>query len=132
MSDSFLRKKFIFNEVIDSEYLFSLYEDDFGYIEEIFKTTLDQLTVIVRELPGVYAARNATGLRKLVHKIKPAFGFTGFLETEKACQQFEDHCNDNIGADDLAVLYVPFSARLTESMEVMQKQYDQLKEFNKS
>ena len=132
MKDPFLRNKFIFNQNIDSEFLFSLYEDDFLYIEEIFKTTLDQLNTEVNELPGAFGGNDISTVRRIVHKIKPAFGFTGFLETEKACKEFEDACTEGIQANDRAGLYHPLSTLLTESMSIMQNQYDQLKEFNKT
>ena len=131
MRDPFLHKKFIFNDNIDSEFLFSLYEDDFLYIEEIFKTTLDQLNTEVNEVSVAFAGKNVGELRRIVHKIKPAFGFTGFLNTEKSCKEFEDACTERIQADELASLYHPFWALLVDTMNAMQKQYDQLKEFNK-
>jgi len=130
MKDSFLHKKFIFNDNIDSEFLFSLYEDDFLYIEEIFKSTLDQLIGVVSEVPETFNNNDIGGLRRIIHKIKPAFGFTGFLKTEKACKEFEDACMEKMKAGDLATLYHPLWALLVGSMDIMQKQYDQLKEFN--
>ncbi len=131
MKDSFSHKKFIFNDKIDSEFLFSLYDDDFMYMEEIYKTTLDQLIAVVTEVPVAFEERNVGELRRIVHKIKPAFGFTGFLNTEKACKHFEDVCTDDIKPDELVRLYDPFWALLVDSMDKMQQQYDQLKEFNK-
>jgi chemotaxis protein histidine kinase CheA len=131
MTDRFSHKKFIFNDKIDSDFLFSLYEDDFMYMEEIFKTTLDQLNTVVTEVPAAFTAKNVVELRRIVHKIKPAFGFTGFLQTEKACKDFEDACTETINADKLAGLYQPFWSLLTDSMDTMKLQYDQLKDFNK-
>lgn len=130
MNDPFLHKKFIFNEKIDRQYLFSLYEDDLGYIEEIFKTTLDQLNTIFSELPGTFTPGDKETLRRNIHKIKPAFGFTGFLGTEKACKEFEDACVDQALSDSLAAKYQALWSILKDSMVRMQKQYDQLKEFN--
>ena len=130
MSDPFLHKKFIFNEKIDREYLFSLYEDDLGYIEEIFKTTLDQLNTVFFELPVTLTAGDKESVRRIIHKIKPAFGFTGFLGTEKVCKDFEDACLDQASSDRLAAKYHTLWSILKESMERMQKQYDHLKEFN--
>ena len=130
MNDPFLHKKFIFNEKIDREYLFSLYEDDLGYIEEIFKTTLDQLNTVFSELPVTVTAGDKESVRRIIHKIKPAFGFTGFLGTEKACKDFEDACLDQASSDGLAAEYHTLCTILKESMERMQKQFDHLKEFN--
>jgi HPt (histidine-containing phosphotransfer) domain-containing protein len=130
MNDNFLRKKFVFNDKIDSEYLFSLYEDDFLYIEEIFKTTLDQLNTVVPEVQVAFNSGDINGLKRLVHKIKPAFGFTGLLETEQACKEFEDACTELTKSNDVAAEYHRLWALLNESMVIMQNQYAQLKESN--
>jgi len=130
MKDPVLHKKFIFNDNIDSSFLFSLYEDDFQYMEEIFKTTLDQLD---QEIPGISTAFNdkdITGLQKIVHKIKPAFGFTGFLSTELACKEFEDACIEVSRIDELAPLFHSLWTLLLKSIDIMHQQYDLLKEFN--
>jgi hypothetical protein len=130
MNDPFLHKKFIFNEKIDRQYLFSLYEDDLSYIEEIFKTTLDQLNTVFIELPGTFKAGEKETIRKIIHKIKPAFGFTGFIGTEKACKEFEDDCLNETSNDSLAENYHSLWSILKDTLIRMQKQYDQLKEFN--
>ena len=41
MTNGDFSNKFIFNEKIDSDYIYSMYADDYGYIEEIFGTTLE-------------------------------------------------------------------------------------------
>jgi HPt (histidine-containing phosphotransfer) domain-containing protein len=130
MTDPYLHKNFIFNEKIDREFLFSLYEDDLLYIEEIFKTTLDQLSTVVPDIQATYNDNDVSQLKKLVHKIKPAFGFTGFLDTEKACKVFEDACHEGVNAVELSGLYHPLWKLLVDSMDGMQKQYEKLKEFN--
>lgn len=131
MHEPFSRKKFIFNSKIDSNYLFSLYEDDYAYVEEIFKTTLDQLNTVVPEIPRAFANNDILEVRKSVHKIKPAFGFTGFLETEKCCKDFEDACTEQRTSEDLTALYNRFWLVLSDTMRLMHNQYDQLKEYNK-
>lgn len=130
MREPISRKKFIFNENIDQDFLFSMYEDDLQYVEEIFKTTLDQLNTVVNDVPVAYDGKKVTDLKKIVHKIKPAFGFTGFLKTERACQEFEDACSEGIAVERLEKLYQPFWTLLVHSMEIMNNQHDQLKEFN--
>ena len=132
MQDPFLHKKFIFNDNIDSEFLFSLYEDDLLYIEEIFKTTLEQVKPIVQEIPGAFAKRDLENVKKMVHKIKPAFGFTGFVRTERACKEFESACVESMPPEKLATLFNDLLPLLESSMHIMQKEYDLLKEFNNS
>lgn len=130
MKDQFLHKKFIFNDKIDSNFLFSLYEDDFIYIEEIFKTTLDQLNPLMADIPKAFDNHDTRNLKRVIHKIKPAFGFTGFLDTEQACKEFEDACTDSITVDALASLYKPLWKAISESRNLMEHQHQQLKEFN--
>lgn len=130
MRDPLLPKKFIFNDNIDTEFLFSLYEDDFLYIEEIFRTTINQVKTVIDEIPGAFASKDIEKLRRMVHKIKPAFGFTGFLRMEKACKEFEDSCANGIEPDYLATIYHRLWSSLMSTMDVMQNEYDQLKEFN--
>jgi chemotaxis protein histidine kinase CheA len=130
MEDQFLHKKFIFNDKIDSAFLNSLYEDDFVYIEEIFKTTLDQLNPLMSEIPIVFNNNDTKTLKRIIHKIKPAFGFTGFLVTETACKEFEDSCSESTNSNDLASLYNPLMTLMAESRDIMEQQYEQIKEFN--
>lgn len=131
MKDQFLHKKLIFNSNIDESYLYSLYEEDFPYIEEIFKTTLDQLSPTMTEIPVAFNKGERETLRRIIHKIKPAFGFTGFLATEKACKEFEDICVESTDATKLAASYEPLWKLISESRDIMEKQYNQLKEFNR-
>lgn len=130
MKDQFLHKKFIFSGKIDSSFLYSLYEDDYIYMEEIFKTTLDELNPLMVDIPTAFNNQDTPGLKRIIHKIKPAFGFTGFLSTEKACKEFEDACFESITIDDLASLYNPLWQTLSESRNLMEHQYQKLKEFN--
>jgi HPt (histidine-containing phosphotransfer) domain-containing protein len=131
MQDPFLRKKFIFNDNIDSEFLFSLYENDYEYIEEIFKTTLDQVEPIVNELQVSFENEEVENIRRMVHKIKPAFGFTGFIKTERTCQEFEDTCTIGLQADQLAILFNVLFPEIVSSVKIMREEYDELKEFNR-
>ena len=130
MTDPYLHKNFIFNEQIDREFLFSLYEDDFAYIEEIFKTTLDELHTVIPAIQASFNNNDMSGVKQLVHKIKPAFGFTGFLDTERACKQFEDVFHEGITTTEIASLYYPLWKLLGDSMNAMQREYDKLREFN--
>jgi HPt (histidine-containing phosphotransfer) domain-containing protein len=130
MPDPFLNKKFIFNDDIDKEFLFSLYEDDYSYIQEIFQTTIDQVQAVMEEIPRAFESKNDRELKKMIHKIKPAFGFTGFIKTEKACNEFEEACADAIGPDRLSVEFDRLWPLLVTSMQVMQAEHNKLKEFN--
>ena len=130
MKDQFLHKKFVFNEKIDENFVFSLYEDDFVYIEEIFKTTIDQLITEIPAIPVAFLDGDITTVKRIIHKVKPAFGFTGFVETEKACKKFEDAFDGKVITKELQGAYNSLWPLIEESMNIMQSEYHQLKEFN--
>jgi hypothetical protein len=39
MNPAYVHKKFIFNEKIDEDYIYSLYEQDYVYIAEVFSSS---------------------------------------------------------------------------------------------
>ena len=83
---------FQFDRRIDASILYSLYENDYLYIEEIFKTTLKHYDADVNAFETHQQAGSVEGLKRSVHKIKPVFGFIGMPEVQESCQAFEDKC----------------------------------------
>jgi len=110
---------FNFNEKIDRPFLFSMYEDDYHYMEEIFE-----------KVEQAFTDQDSEGLRKSVHKIKPAFGFVGLLETEAACQKFEDSCISVSSALELKPQYETLLAIIKESQKILEEECVRLKEHN--
>ena len=77
MSNQAEHNTFIFNDKIDRELLFSLYEDDFPYMEEIFSITLSQIKPHISQLKAAFESGDKEELRKSAHKLKPSFGYVG-------------------------------------------------------
>jgi hypothetical protein len=130
MSGQTISKQFNFNEKIDAEYLFSLYADDFAYIEEIFFTTLLHFDQDVESIKLAFSDGNITDLRKGIHKIKPTFGFTGLLQVETACKEFEHLCHQHSSTEEVAAEYKEICSKLLEAKEIMEAEHKRLKEFN--
>ena len=130
MANETLPKQFIFNEKLDSEYLFSLYADDFGYIEEVFFTTLQHFDQDFDSIQLAYESENIADLRKAVHKIKPTFGFTGLLNTQLICKDFEDKCSAVASVEDLTNEYKHIRNTLIEVKGIIESEHKRLKEFN--
>jgi HPt (histidine-containing phosphotransfer) domain-containing protein len=130
MSGSNFSKKFIFNEKIDSDYLFSLYEDDYQYIEEIFSTTLTHFDSDLQNIQQAFTAGNLSDLKKAIHKIKPTFGFVGLPMVQQTCKEFEDFCQKATSSNELTSEYQQIVVTLAESKELIASEYNKLKEFN--
>src|SRR5690606_37112033 len=82
-------KRFIFNDKIDHEFLFNLYEDDLQYLIQVFETSLESLGQELQSLYEAYEHSDLTNIKKTIHKIKPVFGFTGLLEHQNIIEEFE-------------------------------------------
>jgi HPt (histidine-containing phosphotransfer) domain-containing protein len=130
MTDHTLSKRLIFNEKIDSDYLFSLYADDFVCIEEIFGTTLDNYDADLEILRLAYSNGDIQELRKAVHKIKPVFGFVGLLEIQEKCKVFENQCLALPPLTAIAQEYKSLMTDLLDAKSVLEVEYRKLKEFN--
>jgi HPt (histidine-containing phosphotransfer) domain-containing protein len=130
MNESNFSKKFIFNEKIDSDYVYSLYEDDYQYIEEIFGTTLTHFDKDFKAIEQAFGANNLIELKKAIHKMKPTFGFVGLPLVQQICAAFEDACQKAGAANELKAEYQQIVITLAASKELIATEYNKLKEFN--
>jgi HPt (histidine-containing phosphotransfer) domain-containing protein len=130
MNHPTLSKTFIFNEKINSDYLFSLYADDFPYIEEVFSVTLQHFDPDFEAIQVAYAGENISDLKRAVHKIKPAFGFVGLTDIQQQCKEFEDACEEATGTDTLKNTYRLLVSSLEEGKGIMEAEYRKLKDYN--
>jgi hypothetical protein len=130
MANETLPKQFIFNEKMDKEWLFSLYADDYVYMEEIFATTLLHFDPDFDSVQLAYEAGNSADLKKAIHKIKPTFGFIGLLDLQLQCKNFEDLCMKVSAISDLAPEYKQIRSLLLEAKPIIESEHKRLKEFN--
>lgn len=89
MGSSLSHKKFIFNDKFDRNFLFSMYEDDYPDIVEIFQSCLETFADETPTLRSAYHSGDLALLRKTVHKLKPVFGFAGLPGREAEAAAFE-------------------------------------------
>lgn len=124
--------KFNFCQEIDNQFLYSLYEDDYLYMEEVFGNTLQHLDADLQSIQTAYKAVDILSLKRAVHKIKPSFGFVGLNETQDICQKFEDSCQPEASIDALQSRYDELIALLNESKKIIGSEYKKLKAYNAS
>jgi HPt (histidine-containing phosphotransfer) domain-containing protein len=130
MSGSNFSKKFIFNEKIDADSLYSLYEDDYQYIEEIFQTTLTHFNEDFNSIKHAFETNNLSDLKKAIHKMKPTFGFVGLPLVQQNCKEFEDICQKASSSNELSSEFQQIVVTLAESKALIASEYNKLKEFN--
>jgi HPt (histidine-containing phosphotransfer) domain-containing protein len=130
MSNQALSNQFIFNEQIDKDYIYSLYADDYAYIEEMFTTTSQYLDPDIESIQLAYSAGNTADLKRAVHKIKPAFGFAGMLSVQDTCKNFEDMCQEHTSTEELSKEYKNLISILKEGKNIIETERKRLKDFN--
>lgn len=124
-------KKFIFNDEIDSQFLYNMYEDDYPYIEEVFRTTLNHFEEDVMQVKAAYYSDDLIEMRKAVHKIKPVFGFTGLLHQQELICNFEKESFKASTVAELQLMYESMMSTIYLGKEIIESESDRLNDYNR-
>jgi HPt (histidine-containing phosphotransfer) domain-containing protein len=123
---------FIFNQKFDSNLLLELYDSDYTYMEEIFKTVMDHYDGDLAAVRINYDEKDLQGLRKAVHKLKPVFGFIGMPDVQELCFQFEQSCSAASGTGELSDKLKKLMPVLEECNIIIRQEYEKLVSYNKA
>jgi HPt (histidine-containing phosphotransfer) domain-containing protein len=123
-------KAFVFNDEIDTNYLQSLYGDDFIYLQEVFDTVLQDYQSLTDNIEYNYTSGNLNDLRAAVHKIKPVFGFVGLTAVQEQCQEFEHICGSASSPGQLATEFETLKNKISESRQLIEEEKKKLELFN--
>jgi Hpt domain len=123
---------FAFSEKIDSEYIYNMYEDDYPYIESMFKTVLDHIDEDRDSIVTYYKEQQLELLRKSVHKIKPAFGFVGMPAVLEKCKAFENKCYHVTSTYELEKDYQDLLNEMGDAILVIANEHKKLVSHNLS
>ncbi|MGZ8508864.1 MAG: Hpt domain-containing protein [Chitinophagaceae bacterium] len=121
---------FQFDQRIDAGVLYSLYENDYLYIEEIFKTTLRHYDEDVEAFEAHHRTGNLEGLKSTAHKIKPVFGFIGMPGVQESCRDFEDKCAKTGDIEDIMPDCEKLLHQFKESKRIIEADLQKLSEYN--
>jgi HPt (histidine-containing phosphotransfer) domain-containing protein len=121
---------FVFSDKIDAAYIYDMYENDYPYIETMFKMVLDSLNEDMAVIHDNYRKKDLELLRKSVHKIKPSFGFAGMPATQEKCREFENRCQAAKFVSELETDFSELIKYLQEAGTIIMEEYKKLKSFN--
>ena len=130
MSDQTSSNTFVFSDKIDAAYIYNMYEDDYSYIESMFKAVLDHFDEDLAAIQNNYGQKNIDLLRRAVHKVRPAFGFAGMPVVQEKCKDFENKCQAAKSINELEMDYPELIKCLEEAGAVITTEYRKLKSFN--
>ena len=121
---------FTFSDKIDADYIYGMYENDYPYIESMFKAVVDHFDEDLATIRNNYAQNNIELLRKSVHKVRPSFGFAGMPAVQEKCSEFENKCHAAKFINELDADFQEFIKCLEEAGTVIIEEYKKLKSFN--
>jgi len=107
-----------------------MYENDYPYIESMFKAVLDHFDEDLAAIQNNYRQKNIELLRRSVHKIRPSFGFAGLPVVQEKCREFENKCQAAKSMNELEIDFQEFIKCLEEAGTVIIEEYKKLKSFN--
>src|SRR5687768_16802093 len=119
-------KKFIFNKKMDSAFLFSLYEEEYADIKDIFQTSLQSINEELVTLQNAYKNRKLDLVKKAAHKIKPVFGFTGLLLLEQKTAHFETLCSTAASVESIKEEFDRLVLSISEGKSIIEHEYKRL------
>lgn len=126
-------KKFIFIDKFDSEFLFSLYENDYGYIAEMFQNALEYFDNDADQIKTAYEKRDIDLFKKAVHKIKPVFGFTGLIKMQETITNLEESITklpiEDVGKE-LETIYHSLLTVISKGKQTIETEKKRLLEYN--
>jgi hypothetical protein len=107
---------YVFSDGFDRIFLDELYSGDTRTAEEIFGTSLAQVELSMQLAEIECRSEDPARLRRVIHHVKPLFGYMGLLSVQDSVQQFEDLCG---GERDMAVVRTAFEELLAIVQEAM-------------
>ena len=126
-------EQFRYNELIDPAILSTLYENDRAFIQKIFRSFLDNgLDEDLRQIESCLALGDTQGLRKVIHKLKPAFGFVGLTSIEEQCREMELLCANGRSLNDLTEKITELLNAMRAGKKAIEDDLQKLIRFNKT
>lgn len=132
MSDQASSQTFVFSDKIDAVYIHSMYENDYLYMETMFKVVVDHFDEDLLSIQNNYGQNNVELLRKSVHKVRPSFSFVGMPVVQEKCMEFENKCQAAKSVSELEADFPAFIKCLEDARTVITEEYKRLQLFNEA
>ena len=122
-------KKFKFNEKIDENWLHSLYEDDYAYIDEVFNSGIESFREDLPALTTAFESSDIQALKRSTHKLKPVFGYAGLLFHQEMMARFENACANTSDTSNLTLQYIELLDLIRDGKNILMEDYKRLTDF---
>lgn len=123
---------FSFNKRLDSKHLYSLYGNDYIWIQEIFRIAYDNFPADLSAVRLAWDARDMDELKRSVHKIKPTFGFIGLPGLQQTCKDLEMLIAQDVSTSELHNQLQTLLTQCDECAEILGQELSRLIKYNES
>ncbi|MFT3948585.1 MAG: hypothetical protein QM763_16600 [Agriterribacter sp.] len=121
---------FAFSEELDTAFLQDLYGDDLQQAEMVFESSAQQLKTEIILAQAKFHDGDLQGLKKVIHKMKPLFGYIGMNEVMEEFAAFEKVCLEEQAATNLEQQFQYILITTQQSLLKAEKEVKRLKQFN--
>lgn len=122
--------QFSFSPNLDITFLKELYDNDFGQAEMVFNTSAEQIRIELGHARERFSAGDTAGLKKVIHKMKPLFGYVGLNKIISDFAAFEEVCAgaESISQTENGLKHIV--AITEEALQTIDSEAGRLKQFN--
>jgi HPt (histidine-containing phosphotransfer) domain-containing protein len=131
MTDPIKVSAFHYSEGFDVRFLEDLYAGDTIMAEEIFHSSLEQLEESICAADLHVILKDIESLRRIMHRMKPVFGYVGLLFVQELVQQFEDRCDPSRKMEELINAWYYLRQIMCDSMRLAKHECVRLSEYNR-
>ncbi len=121
---------FHFSPQLDAVFLQELYGDDLQQAEAVFESTVQQLRIELPLVESRFHDGDTAGLKKVIHKMKPLFGYTGLNETMQEFASFEQVCAQAETMAEAESGFHHIIATTLEAIRIAENEIRRLKQYN--
>ncbi|MBX2924082.1 MAG: hypothetical protein KF746_17920 [Chitinophagaceae bacterium] len=121
---------FAFSPDLDSDFLKDLYGEDLQQAEAVFESSVQQLRNELLLAQARFHAGDTAGLKKVVHKMKPLFGYIGLNEIMQQFAAFEEVCVKATSITETEKGFNDITSITEQAIQKIEKETRRLKQFN--
>ena len=123
---------FQFDPLVNASALYELYEEDYDYIEEVFRMATRHCKEELARLDEQFHAGSPESIKKTVHKLGPVFGYAGIPQLQEKCSLFENLCQASGSLEEINDDYHSLVREINKAMGALESDMHRLAEFKKN
>jgi hypothetical protein len=121
---------FEFSPGLDTAFLRELYGDDLQQAEVIFESSLKQLKSEIMVAESRFHDGDVSGLKKVVHKMKPLFGYVGLGNMQEAFSAFEEDCARAQSPEEIVRGFGQLMDDTEKALQIIEAELKRLVQYN--